>query len=266
MTVITLLTDFGLRDGYVGVMKGVILGIASQVQIADITHAIQAQDVREGAFALGRCAAYFPPGTIHVAVVDPGVGTRRRGLAARLGEQFFVGPDNGLFTLLYQQAQQRGDPIELVHLTQTRYWLPRLSSVFHGRDVFAPVAAHLANGIPLAELGPYIHDPVLLDIQQPERIPGGWRGQVVVVDNFGNLSTNLTQEHLQNMDNTCVRIAGRAIVGMVKTFGEAEAGVLVAMFGEENDLAIAVVNGNAAEELGAEVGTAVEVVEAGEKA
>jgi S-adenosyl-L-methionine hydrolase (adenosine-forming) len=263
MTVISLLTDFGLRDGYVGVMKGVILGIAPQVQIVDITHAIRAQDVREGAVALGRCAAYFPPGTVHVAVVDPGVGTRRRGMAAHLGAQFFIGPDNGLFTLLYQQARQNGEVIEMVHLTQPRFWLPQVSNVFHGRDVFAPVAAHLANGVSLEELGERMDDPVLLDLPQPERIPDGWRGQVMVVDNFGNLSTNLSSEHMAGFKLPGVRIAGRKIKGMVKTFGEAETGALVAMFGEENDLAIAVVNGSAAEELGAGAGTVVEVVELG---
>lgn len=259
MQIITLLTDFGLRDGYVGVMKGVIWGIAPDVQIADITHLVCPQNILEGALALGRVAPFFPPGTIHLAVVDPGVGTERRPIAAQLGGQFFVGPDNGLCGVLLEQAWARGDRPLFVHLDRPEFWLAEVSSVFHGRDIFAPVAAHLALGRNLSELGSHIEDPVYFKTPVPEQTSGGWVGQVIIVDHFGNLSTNLTRSHLEGMGKIRFRVGGRQIERMVNTFGDAAPGELVAMFGEADDLSVAVVNGNAAELLGAGVGTLVEV-------
>jgi S-adenosylmethionine hydrolase len=259
MTIITLLTDFGLKDGYVGVMKGVIWGIAPQVQIADITHQIHPQNVPEGALALGRVAPYFPAGTIHTAVVDPGVGTQRRPIAARLGEQFFVGPDNGLCTVLVEQARQSEAEVQFIQLDQPQYWLQEISKVFHGRDIFSPAAAHLANGVPLAELGSPLQDPHLLEFPQPQRVRAGWRGQVILVDNFGNLSTNLTHQHLTGIAPALVRIAGRQIHGLVNTFGDAQPGELVAMFGEADDLTVSIVNGSAAAALSVGAGEPIEV-------
>jgi S-adenosylmethionine hydrolase len=260
MTVITLLTDFGLKDGYVGVMKGVIWGIAPEAQIADITHQVLPQNVREGALALGRVAAYFPAGTVHLAVVDPGVGTQRRPIAARLGEQYFVGPDNGLCTVLVEHARQTDAVVRFIHLNRPQYWLPVISKVFQGRDIFSPVAAHLANKVPLSMLGNPISDPKLLDFPKPERMGEGWRGQVILVDNFGNLSTNLTRQELVWVQPAIVQIAGRQIHGLVNTFGDAQPGALVAMFGEADDLTIAVVNGSAAAALSVGAGEPVEVL------
>jgi S-adenosylmethionine hydrolase len=259
MRFVSLLTDFGLKDGYVGVMKGVIWGIAPQAQIADITHLIQPQNVLEGALALGRAALYFPADTVHVAVVDPGVGTARRPVAARLGEHFFVGPDNGLCTLLVAQARQVGGPVRFIHLDQPRYWLDEISNVFHGRDIFSPVAAHLVNGIPLEALGSPIEDPHLLNPPIPNRTAQGWRGQVIVVDNFGNLSTNLTGKDLAGMEKIVVRIAGREIHGLVNTFGDRQPGELVALLGEADDLTISIVNGDAASALEVGTGELVEI-------
>ena len=164
MTVITLLTDFGTRDGYPGVMKGVIWKIAPEVQIADISHSIRPQNIYHGALALWRTTHYFPAGTIHVAVVDPGVGTNRRPIGIRLGDQYFIGPDNGLFTLVLERAEVQNELIQVVHLNQPQYWLPEISHVFHGRDIFAPSAAHLAIGVSLAKLGTLINDPIRLQI------------------------------------------------------------------------------------------------------
>jgi len=262
MRFISLLTDFGLKDGYVGVMKGVIWGIAPQAQIADITHLIRPQNVLEGALALGRAAPYFPAGTVHLAVVDPGVGTERRPIAARLGEQAFVGPDNGLCTLLVDQARQAGAPVQFIHLTQPRYWLPEISNVFHGRDIFSPVAAHLVNSVPLEALGVLIDDPQLLDLPKAVRTERGWRGQVLWVDNFGNLSTNLTGEDLAGMETVVVRIAGHEIHGLVKTFGERHMGELVAMFDSSDALSICIVNGDASAQLGVQAGQMVEIANA----
>jgi S-adenosylmethionine hydrolase len=259
MRFISLLTDFGLKDGYVGVMKGVIWGIAPQVQIADITHLIQPQNILEGALALGRAALYFPADTVHVAVVDPGVGTARRPIAAQLGEHFFVGPDNGLCTLLVAHARQAGGPVRFVHLNQPRYWLAEISNVFHGRDIFSPVAAHLVNGVPLEVLGSLIDNPHLIQLPVPERTTQGWRGQVLWVDNFGNLSTNLTAANLAVMDQVVVRIAGREVHGLVNTFGDRQPGELVAMLDSSGALSICVINGDAAARLNVEAGEMVEI-------
>ncbi len=260
MRLITLLTDFGIRDGYVGVMKGVIWGIAPQTQIADITHQIQPQNVLEGALAYSRVASYFPPGTIHVGVVDPGVGTKRRPIAACLGDRFFVGPDNGLCTTLTALARTEGGKVEFIHLDRPQFWLAEVSNVFHGRDIFAPAAAYLANGTPLSELGTPILDPVLLNIPAPEIKENGWYGQVILIDHFGNLSTNLTRDHIGEMEQVTIRIGGKEIHGLVKTFGDARPGELVALLGEAGDLVIAVVNGNAAEYLGVRVAETVQVL------
>ena len=147
MPVITLTTDFGEKDGFTGVLKGVIWGICPDAQIADITHSISPQNVLEGALALWRAAPFFPAGTVHIAVVDPGVGTNRRPMAARLGDYFYVGPDNGLFTPMIEDARNNNQVVEFVHLDKPKFWLKNVSHTFHGRDIFAPVGAHLANGI-----------------------------------------------------------------------------------------------------------------------
>ena len=260
LKLITLLTDFGLQDGYPGIMKGVIWGIAPDVQIADLTHLIHAQDILEGALALGRSAPYFPPGTIHVAVVDPGVGTHRRAMAAQIGSSYFVGPDNGLCTALLEQADEKGLPFQAVQLDQPRFWLPEVSSVFHGRDIFAPVAAHLANGIPLADLGTPMANPQRLDLPHPRRAGGGWVGQVIIVDNFGNLSTNLERKHLEGLGEVRLRVGGREVKGIVNTFGDRPPGELVALFGEVGDLTVSIVNGSAARELHCGIGDPVELL------
>lgn len=266
MTIITLLTDFGLQDGYVGIMKGVIWGIAPGVQIADISHAVKAQDVLQGALALRRAAPYFPAGTVHVAVVDPGVGTSRRALAGQLGDQYFVGPDNGLFSLVLEQAEALGEPVEWVHLTRGKYWLPQVSAVFHGRDIFAPVAAHMANGVPLNTLGEPVYDPVRLLLPQPQRKADaltegqrGWSAQVMHIDHFGNLATNLRRVDLVPAQTIVIRIKGMEIQGVVLAYGDLPPGKLVALFDSSDLLSIAIVNGNAAQMLQAKIGDPVEV-------
>jgi len=260
MTVITLLTDFGLRDGYPGVMKGVIWKIAPSVQITDISHNIRPQNILQGAIALRCTASYFPPGTIHVAVIDPGVGTERRPIGLHLGDHYFIGPDNGLFTTVLERAESQNYRILAVHLNQAKYWLPEISYVFHGRDIFAPSAAHLARGVALTDLGIPITDPVHIQIPRPDSIPGGgWRGQVLEVDTFGNLSTNIERSHLLPLGAVSVRIAGQSINGLVNTFGDRPAGTLIALYGTAHDLIISVVNGNAAQSLKVSLGDLVEV-------
>ncbi len=263
MSLITLMTDFGLKDGNVGVMKGVILAIAPRAQIVDLSHLIPPQNTREAALILVRSAPYFPPETIHVVVVDPGVGTARRPIAARLGTQHFVGPDNGVISLLLEHAERQDWPVAFIHLDQPQFWLPEVSPVFHGRDIFAPVAAHLANGKALSALGTPINDPVRLMLPRPECTPTGWRGEIIHIDHFGNLASNIRLEHLLAQSTTpekiAVRLCGIEIRGLVKTFGERAPGELAALFGSTGNLIVSVVNGSAAQTLGAKVGNTIEV-------
>ncbi len=259
MSVITLLTDFGANDGYVGVMKGVIWSIAPQAQIADLTHEIPPQDVLTGAITLERCVPFFPPGTVHVAVVDPGVGTHRRSIAALIERQYFVGPDNGLATLLIESAERQGAEITVVNLDKPAYWLNKISTTFHGRDIFAPVGAHLANGVPVGSIGSLIHDPHRISIPTPDAIEAGWRGQIVRIDHFGNCATNLERHHIAKTGRIQVKIKGRIITDMVKSFGERSSGELAAMINSDDRLEIAVVNGSASQLLNARVGDRVEI-------
>jgi S-adenosylmethionine hydrolase len=259
MPTLTLTTDFGLRDGFVGTMKGVIWSICPAAQIADISHTIAPQNILEGAFALWRAYTFFPPDTVHVAVVDPGVGTRRRPLAARVGEYYFVGPDNGLFTPIFEDAEKNGWMQEIVHLTNEKYFLAEVSRTFHGRDVFAPVGAHLANGVPLADLGPLISDPVRLSMPKPEKTPTGWRAHVTVVDIFGNLTSDMPAAALMNDIQVTFHLRGREVRGLVASYGQKQPGELIALVDSENFVEIAIVNGSAAQVTGAQVGDIIEV-------
>jgi S-adenosyl-L-methionine hydrolase (adenosine-forming) len=258
---ISITTDFGLQEANVAVMKGVIWRIAPQVDIADLSHLIAAQNILEGAIVLNHAIFYFPPGSVHIGVIDPGVGTSRRPIAARLGDQFFVGPDNGLITLILEQAEDRGFPIEIIHLNNPHFWLPEISAVFHGRDIFSPVAAHIANGVPMHELGVPISDPIRLPLTRPERLGKGWRGQVMHVDHFGNLGTNLEAKQLQGMQNIKILLNEKIIDGLVRTFGDRPSGSLIALIDSSGYLAISIVNGDAQSYLKAKVGDIIEVEE-----
>jgi S-adenosylmethionine hydrolase len=257
---ISLLTDFGIRDGNVGVMKGVIWSIAPETQIADLSHTGEAQNILAGSIVLGRSVPYFPEGSVHVAVVDPGVGTARRPIAAKLGSRYFVGPDNGLLTILLDQAEKDNQPVQIVHLNQPKYWLPVISHVFHGRDIFAPVAAHIVNGVPLTELGTEISDPVRKYIPKPEKTPHGWKGEIIYIDHFGNLASNIRIENLEGVKDLDVKLCGETVTGLVKTFGEKKPGELVNLYGSTGDLIVSVVNGNAASLLNAHSGDKFEVI------
>lgn len=260
---ITLMTDFGLKDGNVGVMKGIILRIAPDVRIVDLSHFISPQNVFEAGLILARAMPYFEPGTIHVVVVDPGVGTSRRPFAARLGSQFVVGPDNGFITLALENAEAQGEVIEFVHLDRSEYWLPKVSDVFHGRDIFAPAAAHLAVDASLADLGTPFNDPVRLALPKPSPTPTGWQGEVIHIDHFGNISTNIRQEHLGWPSQVIIRLGGVQIEGLVRTFGERSPGELVALYGSTGNLLICEVNGSAARRLGVKVSDPCEVIVGG---
>lgn len=260
MSVITLMTDFGIRDGNVGVMKGVIWGIAPAAQIADLSHQIGPQNVREAALILGRSAPYFPPDSVHVVVVDPGVGTTRRPIAARIGDQRFVGPDNGVLTDLLDRAAASGWPVKIVHLDKPKYWLEDISHVFHGRDIFSPVGAHLAAGAKLEQVGTPIDDPVRIDIPRPQKTEQGYLGQIIHIDHFGNIATNLSREHLMGVDKLKVKLRDQTVEGLYETFGQLPPGSLMVLYGSTGRLIVSEVNGSAARALGAEVDDPVEVI------
>jgi S-adenosylmethionine hydrolase len=262
LPVISLTTDFGLKDGNVGVMKGVIWGICPSAQIADISHMVGPQNVREAAYIIGKFAPQFPAETIHVVVIDPGVGTERRPIAAHIGNQFFVCPDNGLITQPLELAERNNDRVEVIELTQRKFWQPVVSHVFHGRDIFSPCAAHLANGIVLTELGSPINDPVRLQLPKPEKTQDGWRGEIIYIDHFGNVSSNFLNYHCSDQvpENVIVKLNNAQINGLVKTFGERPSGLLIALFGSSGNLIVSVVNGSAAERLGVKVGDDISIV------
>lgn len=258
--IISITTDFGQLNGFVGVMKGVIWGIAPEAQIADITHDIPPQDVRQGAYALWRAVPFFPPGSVHIAVIDPGVGTQRRPIGLRIGDQYFIVPDNGLITPMLEDGENSHQPIEIIHLNNPDYWLPEVSHTFHGRDIFAPTGAHLAHGVPLNALGDPITDPIRLAFSRPQKTEQGWTAHITIIDVFGNLTTDLPARAVLDAENVTFKLKGKIIKGLVKSYGHREVGDLVALVDSENYIEISVVNGNAAQKLGANIGDLVEVI------
>ncbi|SEM47198.1 hypothetical protein SAMN04489760_11717 [Syntrophus gentianae] len=240
--IITLLTDFGLRDAYVGILKGVMIGISPAVKIVDLTHEIPPQDVRAASFCLSTAYPYFPRGTIHVAVVDPGVGTSRRAVALLLEEAVLVGPDNGIFTGVLATKKVK----KAVALTCREFWLSENPGfTFHGRDIFAPVAAHLASGIPLAELGTPIDPATLVRLNLSgwtETTEGFW-GRVQYIDSFGNLVTNIPG-HLVEGKPWNIQAGDRNIPGR-RAYGDVSSGDLLALVGSHGFVEIAANGGNA---------------------
>ena len=235
-------------------MKGVILGLAPSVGLIDVSHDVEPQQITEAALAVEAAAAWFPAGTVHLAVVDPGVGTARRGLVIAARGHFFVGPDNGLFTPILADTDW-----EAFELAAAEYRLPRVSRTFHGRDVFAPAAAHLALGVAPSRFGPSVTDPVRLGWAQAHRVAGGVAGRIIHVDRFGNLVTSIEAGDVQELTasgSATVRISGRALP-LVGTYGELPPGGAGALLGSRNRLEIAVRDGSAAALLRARVGMPV---------
>lgn len=255
--IITLTTDFGTRDPYVAEVKGVILGLAPGVTVVDVTHEVQAHDVLEGALAVEAAFRTFPPGTIHVAVVDPGVGTARRPLVVAAGRHLFVGPDNGLLT-----AGLRAPSWRAWELTAPGYRRRPVSRTFHGRDVFAPAAAHLARGVPPRRFGRPVVDPVRLPWPGARVSARGVAGTVLHVDRFGNLITSIDAEAVDRLvraaGSVTVRVAGRALP-LVGTFGDLAPGRAGGLIGSRQRLEVAVRDGQAARTLGVRRGAPVVV-------
>ena len=257
-SLITLTTDFGTRDPYVAQLKGVLLSHCPEATLLDLAHAVAPQDRVEAALFLAGAVPTFPRGTVHLAVVDPGVGGDRRALAVEVAGQRVVCPDNGLLTLL-----TRSHPIEAAHeLTNPALRRQPVSATFEGRDLFAPAAAHLACGGALAELGPAVSDLVALPLAEPERDAGGAvRGEVVHVDRFGNAVTNIPVSMLSLEASPRVHAAGHDFA-LLRTYGAARPGEALAVIGSSDHLEVAVREGSAAERLGLQRGDRVEVTPA----
>jgi len=244
--VITLLTDFGVEDAYVGTMKGVILSINPRVQIVDICHEIAPQDIFEGAYVLWTSYRYFPKGTIHVAVVDPGVGGARSAICASVNGHIFVAPDNGLLSFVVSEAE----PDEIVRITRRKYLLPRISRTFHGRDIFAPAAAHISTGLPIGRLGASAQRLKTFPVPKPRRTKKGEiEGEVIHIDRFGNLVTNIVEDMLPARKEPIVRIGRRRIIGISNSYEEVASGALLAIVGSAGLLEISVNGGSAAKLL-----------------
>ena len=253
---ITLTTDFGSRDWFVGTVKGVIHAIEPRAAIIDLTHEVAPGDIRAAAFTLAASFRFFPAGTVHVAVVDPGVGGARHALAVQTQKYFFVGPDNGVLSWAL-----RREGIRAVHaLEDSTFFLKPVSRTFHGRDIFAPVAARLCQGIPIKKLGPSLSDYVRLDWPEPRALSHGLRGEVVYIDRFGNAITNIAVANLPRERALEVFLTGKKVCPLAQTYGSVPAGQPVAVRGSSGFLELAINGGNAARKLRIHVGASVLVV------
>ncbi len=257
---ITLTTDFGDSSPYAAVMKGVILSVNPAARILDLSHQIRPQDLRHASYYLGTAVPYFPAGTIHVCVVDPGVGSERAAIAVAVAGQILVGPDNGIFTGVFGHL---GKPQCVRQLKELRFWRQPVSDTFHGRDIFSPVAAHLSIGLDLAELGPEYPEPVVLPSRSAVAYGDRCRGEVQFVDDFGNVITNIPARNVKSLP---VKVSFRGgpphAIRWVRTYAEAEPGEVVCLFSSDGYFEIAQVGGHAARRLdvreGAEVDLAYE--------
>lgn len=272
---IALLTDFGLADAYVGTMKGVMLSICPSARLVDLTHHITPQDVRAGAYVLSTAFRHFPPHTIFLIVVDPGVGTARQPVAVETAHGIYVAPNNGVLSYVLPRVEVR----HAVEIAEPRYGLPGVSRTFHGRDIFAPAAAHLAAGVPINELGPAVPELIKLDAPRLEIAPDIIRGEVLHIDHFGNVITSigylawdgetlaLTPEFGDapgeaitfDAAAASVRVGEATVSGIWPTYGAAEPGTLLALVGSSGQLELGVNQGSAAARLGVRTGDPVEL-------
>jgi S-adenosylmethionine hydrolase len=274
--IITLTTDFGLADGYVAAMKGVVLGINPEVQLVDICHSIKPQNISQAAFVLSTVYEFFPRRTIHLVVVDPGVGTERRAIILRTPEADFVAPDNGVLSYVIQQYAatpinvdqkqlELGPGLEAVAITKSQFWRSPVSSTFHGRDVFAPVAAHLSLGLPPADFGEVITSLRVLSLPRPYPAPDGTLvGHILHIDNFGNLITSIKSRDLpQKAPSITVEVGNQRISGLSRTYGTGEG--LLALIGSSGYVEISLKEGDASSFLNAEVGDEVKIIKSASK-
>jgi S-adenosylmethionine hydrolase len=249
MSVITLSTDFGSDDPYLGIMKGVILGINPQARLVDLTHALSHHHLQEAAFILHTAYPYFPRGTIHLTVVDAGVGGERRLIAVQAKDSIWIGPDNGLFTLVLKTRPEA----LIIQLTNTAFFLKPVSVTFHGRDILAPIAAHLSLGVSINEMGETISDPFLLNIPEPEIKDNRLIGQVLWMDHFGNLITNISRETLLPFLSGLrvnIIVGLNTIAELHQTYSQGCPSQIIALIGSSGYLEIACNLGKASEKVG----------------
>ena len=254
LPLIALMTDFGTTDWYAACMKAVILGICPQARVVDITHDIPPQDVLSGAMTIGAASPWFPRDTVFACVIDPGVGSSRRLIAARADHHWFVGPDNGVFGLVFQRAKR----LSLARLTNPRYWLPAVSHTFHGRDIIAPVAAHLARGRTLRALGVAQARYQTLSLPPLQRTRRALRGRVIYIDTFGNLITNLPGSLLALSRDSQVRYH-TTTARVVSSYAAGRHGELIALIGSSGYVELALRDGSAARRFRARRGDRVEL-------
>ncbi|MFC2003521.1 S-adenosyl-l-methionine hydroxide adenosyltransferase family protein [Chloroflexota bacterium] len=270
--IITLTTDFGLTDAYVATMKGVILGVNPEARLIDICHTIKPQNILQAAFLLGTAYQFFPSGTIHLVVVDPGVGTERRAIILRTPAAHFVAPDNGVLSSVIAQSSTKPtetyinqgqielEPgLEAVAITKPEFWRSPVNPSFHGRDIFSPVAARLSLGFPAADFGETVTSATMLPLSYPYRPSESTLvGHILRIDNFGNLITNVRRDDLSREEESItIEVATQIISGLSRTYADGEG--LLALIGSSGYLEIALKNGNASSFLGAEVGNAVTI-------
>ncbi len=252
--IVTLLTDFGTQDTYVGSMKGVILSICPQAQLVDLTHAVPPQNITTGAFLLKTSMNYFPKGTVHLTVVDPGVGSSRKAVAIQSRGHYFVGPDNGLFAAA---LRDRGFEAA-IELTEKKYHLAKVSQTFHGRDIFAPVAAHLAKGVLFSKLGKSLNELVPGTLPLPRPTKEGFEGEVLWIDHFGNLVTNFGNRTLSVSFR--LKIGKRTIDKVGRHYAQAKKGELLVLGGSSGYLEVSVNQGRADKVLKTKIGDKVNLI------
>lgn len=257
--IITLITDFGTRDSYVGTMKGVIYKIFGAAILIDLTHEIQPQDLMEASLVLENCYRFFPAGTVHLVVVDPGVGTRRRPIIVDTKDHVFVGPDNGVFSRILASCEEA----ETREIANEAYRLSHISDTFHGRDIFSPCAAHLAQGVPPSAFGPIVTDPVRKEPPQPLVWQDQITGEVIHIDSFGNIITNIARDVFEMVaGGKRVRIVvnGKTVDRISRNYQDVERGRALAIFGSFDMLEIAIHGGRADRRIGAGKGDPVQII------
>jgi S-adenosylmethionine hydrolase len=258
LMLITMTTDFGVSSPYVAAMKGAALQVGAQVEFVDITHGIGPQNIRQAAVVLGDVTPLFPTNTLHVVVIDPGVGTERKMIYAEISGQRYLAPDNGVLSYLARHQM----PTRMLDLAEPKYWRPHISNTFHGRDILAPVAGHLAAGLDPSQLGPAHAALHMLPWNEPAIEPDEVQGEILYVDSFGNLITNISTAKLKGWagpTGIVTHLRERKIIGLQQTYARQPAGEIVAIADSQGRLEVAQVNGNAATTLSAQVGDVVRV-------
>jgi S-adenosylmethionine hydrolase len=254
-SIITLTTDFGSRDGYVGTIKGVILSINPKAEIIDISHQIPPQNVLAGAFCLFNSCTFFPEGTIHIAVVDPEVGGKRKGILIQTERYSLIGPDNGVFSPFLRTEKIK----RMISLTNPKYFLGKVSATFHSRDIFAPVAAYLSLGVEAKEFGPALSEIARLNLPSIEKRGGKIIGRIIHIDNFGNLVSNVTAQELSKIKKFKMKVKNRIISRLSKTYSEVGKGKILAYQGSSGFLEVGIREGNARLKLDAIIGDKIEI-------